>query len=52
MVLVATAHGVHGLVVIADDYIVSDGGRKVVRFLSMVAMVGMGLAGLYVLWTY
>ena len=52
MVLVATAHGVHGLVVIADDYIVSEGGRKVVRFLSMVAMVGMGLAGLYVLWTY
>ncbi|MDX9990611.1 MAG: hypothetical protein RBS68_01055 [Anaerolineales bacterium] len=52
MVLVATAHGVHGLVVIADDYIVSSGGRKVVRFLSMVAMAGMGLAGLYVLWTY
>jgi succinate dehydrogenase hydrophobic anchor subunit len=50
--LTATAHGVHGLVVIADDYIVSPGGRKIVRFLSMVAMAGMSLAGLYVLWTY
>jgi succinate dehydrogenase hydrophobic anchor subunit len=52
MFLTASAHGVHGLVVIADDYIVSSGGRKFVRFLSMVAMAGMSLAGLYVLWTY
>lgn len=49
--LTAAAHGVHGLVVIADDYIVSSGGRKFVRFLSMVAMLGMSAAGLYVLWT-
>src|SRR5512141_2552548 len=33
LLLVAVAHGMHGLVVIADDYIVSDGGRKIVRFL-------------------
>jgi succinate dehydrogenase hydrophobic anchor subunit len=52
MLLTAVAHGVHGLVVIADDYIVSSGGRKFVRFVSMVAMVGMSAAGLYVLWTY
>ena len=31
MLLVATAHGVHGLVVIADDYIVSARGRQIVR---------------------
>jgi succinate dehydrogenase hydrophobic anchor subunit len=52
MFLMAASHGVHGLVVIADDYIVSSGGRKFVRFLSMIAVVGMTVVGLYVLWTY
>jgi succinate dehydrogenase hydrophobic anchor subunit len=52
MVLTAVAHGVHGLVVIADDYIISSGGRKFVRFLSMIAMASMSFIGLYVLWTY
>jgi succinate dehydrogenase hydrophobic anchor subunit len=51
MVLVATAHGVHGLVVVADDYLVKSWQRKFVRFLSMVAMVGMSLVGLYILWS-
>jgi succinate dehydrogenase hydrophobic anchor subunit len=50
LLLVAVGHGVHGLVVIADDYIVSAGGRKVVRFLSIVMMVSMSLIGLYILW--
>lgn len=51
LLLVAVAHGVHGLVVIADDYIVSEGGRKVVRFISIVMMISMSLMGLYILWT-
>ena len=50
--LLGTAHGVHGMVVIADDYIVSSGGRKIVRLLSMIAMVSMSVIGVYVLWTY
>lgn len=50
LLLVAVAHGVHGLVVIADDYIVSSGGRKIVRFLSIVMMIAMILMGLYILW--
>jgi succinate dehydrogenase hydrophobic anchor subunit len=50
LLLVAVAHGVHGLVVIADDYIVSPGGRKVVRFISIVMMISMSLMGLYILW--
>lgn len=49
--LVASAHGIHGLVVIADDYIVTSNGRRFVRFLSMVSMVSMSLIGLYILWT-
>lgn len=50
LVLVATAHGVHGLVVIADDYIVKPLGRKIVRFFSIVMMVSMSIIGLYVIW--
>lgn len=51
LLLVATGHGVHGLVVIADDYIVSARGRNIVRFFSIVMMIGMGIIGLYVIWT-
>ena len=50
LLLLAVAHGVHGLVVIADDYIVSARGRQIVRLLSMVMMVSMSFMGLYLLW--
>ena len=50
LLLVAVAHGVHGLVVIADDYITSDRGRNIVRFLSIIMMISMMLMGLYILW--
>lgn len=50
MYLLATSHGVHGLVVIADDYIVSSSGRKIVRLLSIVMMISMTLIGLYIIW--
>jgi succinate dehydrogenase hydrophobic anchor subunit len=51
LLLVAVAHGVHGLVVIADDYIVSARGRQTVRILSIIMMISMILIGLYILWT-
>jgi succinate dehydrogenase hydrophobic anchor subunit len=51
LLLVATAHGVHGLVVIADDYIASSGGRKFARFLSIVMVIGVSIMGLWILWT-
>ena len=51
LLLVATAHGVHGLVVIADDYIAHHAGRQVVRLLSIVVMLSMIGIGLYVIWT-
>lgn len=50
LLLVAVAHGVHGLVVIADDYVTSDRGRNIVRFLSIVMMISMSFMGLYILW--
>ena len=51
LLLLAVAHGVHGLVVIADDYIVSVRGRLIVRYISIAMMISMSLIGLYVLWT-
>ena len=51
LLLVAVGHGVHGLVVIADDYIVSERGRRVVRNLSIIFMLAMCGIGLYILWT-
>jgi succinate dehydrogenase hydrophobic anchor subunit len=51
LVLVATAHGVHGLVVIADDYILGAGARKFVRFLSIIFMLSMMGIGVYIIWT-
>ena len=51
LLLLATAHGVHGLVVIADDYIVTPRGRLIVRWLSIAMVISMSLIGLYVLWT-
>jgi succinate dehydrogenase hydrophobic anchor subunit len=36
LLLVATAHGVHGLVVIADDCIVTARGRHIVRLWSLI----------------
>ncbi len=51
LLLLAVAHGVHGLVVISDDYIDTPRGRQIVRLISIVFMVTMGLIGLYILWT-
>ncbi|MDO9303251.1 MAG: hypothetical protein Q7T89_17815 [Anaerolineales bacterium] len=51
LLLVATAHGVHGLVVIADDYILGAGARKIIRLLSIVFMLSMMGIGVYIIWT-
>ena len=51
LLLLAVAHGVHGLVVIADDYIVTARGRLIARWISIAMMISMSLIGLYVLWT-
>lgn len=51
LLFIATAHGVHGLVVIADDYIVKPRGRNIVRVISIAFMLTMMGIGLWVLWT-
>jgi len=50
LLLVATAHGMHGLVVVADDYIVTPRGRQIVRIVSVIFMLAMMAIGVYVLW--
>ncbi len=51
LLLVAVAHGVHGLVVIADDYIVSARGRNIARIISIIMVISFSLMGLYIIWT-
>ncbi|NJC99033.1 MAG: hypothetical protein C3F07_04125 [Anaerolineales bacterium] len=51
LLLVAVAHGMHGLVVIADDYIVSSRGRNIVRILSIIMVIAFSAMGLYIIWT-
>lgn len=51
ILLLAVAHGMHGLVVIADDYIVTLKGGRIVRLISIVVMLAMIGIGLYVVWT-
>ena len=48
---IAVAHGSHGLVVIADDYIVTSRGRNTIRVLSIILLLTMTAMGLYILWT-
>ena len=51
LLLVAVAHGLHGLVVVADDYIVSHRGRQVVRVISILLVLLFFLTGAYIIWT-
>ena len=51
LLLVAVAHGVHGLVVIADDYLAGARARQIIRFISIVFMITMILIGGYVIWS-
>jgi succinate dehydrogenase hydrophobic anchor subunit len=51
LLIIAVGHGVHGLVVIADDYITSERGRGIVRFFSIIMILSMIFIGLYILWT-
>jgi len=50
MLLVAAAHGIHGLVVIADDYVVSGRGRQMARILSIIFLLSMSVIGVLLIW--
>jgi succinate dehydrogenase hydrophobic anchor subunit len=50
MFLTALAHGIHGVIVILDDYVASAAGRNWVRYLNMAMFFVVMGAGLYILW--
>lgn len=50
MLLLAAAHGIHGLVVIADDYVVSARGRQIARLLSILFLLSMSVIGMLLIW--
>lgn len=50
MLLVAAAHGIHGLVVVADDYVVSARGRQMARILSILFLISMSVIGVLLIW--
>lgn len=51
LLLLAAAHGVHGSVVVLDDYLTAPRTRQIVRMLSIVFLGAMSIIGIYVVWT-
>ena len=51
MFLTGLAHGIHGVIVILDDYVASAKGRNWVRYGNMAMFFVVMAAGLYLIWT-
>ena len=51
MFLTASSHGVHGVIVILDDYFAKASQRQWIRILSMIGFFIIAPIGLYVIWT-
>jgi len=51
MFLTASSHGVHGVIVILDDYFAKASQRLWIRILSMIGFFIIGPIGLYIIWT-
>ena len=51
MFLTALAHGIHGVIVIFDDYVPLVSGRNWNRYLNMALFFVVMGAGLYLIWT-
>ena len=51
MFLTAGAHGIHGVIVILDDYLPKDNQRNWNRYLNVAMFAVVAAAGLYLIWT-
>jgi len=51
MFLTASAHGVHGVIVILDDYFAKASQRQWIRILNMIGFFIIVPIGLYIIWT-
>lgn len=50
LLLLAVVHGIHGLVVISDDYLTTARQHQIVRILSIIFIVGLSGLGLFLIW--
>ncbi len=51
MFLTASSHGMHGIIVILDDYFAKASQRNWIRILNLIAYFIIAPIGLYVIWT-
>lgn len=51
MFLTAGSHGIHGVIVVLDDYLPKDNQRNWNRYLNMGMFFIVAAAGLYIIWT-
>ena len=51
MFLTAGSHGIHGVIVVLDDYLAKDNQRNWNRYLNMAMFFVVAAAGLYIIWT-
>lgn len=51
MFLTAGSHGIHGVIVVLDDYLPKDNQRNWNRYLNMAMFFVVAAAGLYIIWT-
>jgi succinate dehydrogenase hydrophobic anchor subunit len=49
--LTAVAHGIHGVIVILDDYFQTERQKQWIRILNIIVFVIIAPIGLYVIWT-
>jgi succinate dehydrogenase hydrophobic anchor subunit len=51
MFLTASSHGMHGVIVILDDYFSQASQRKWIRILNLIGYFIIAPIGLYIIWT-
>lgn len=51
MFLTASSHGIHGVIVVLDDYFAKASQRQWIRILNMLAFFIVLPIGLYLIWT-
>ena len=51
MFLTASSHGMHGVIVVLDDYFARATQRQWIRILNMLGSVVVAPIGLYIIWT-
>ncbi len=51
MFLTASSHGMHGVIVVLDDYFAAASQRQWIRILNMLGYFVVAPIGLYIIWT-